>query len=66
MSLKRGFVIAIVLALTLSVNACRRIVDLTPFRDALNDDATLDTFDASLGSGSAFGDAGVPHDIGSD
>lgn len=53
MSVKRAIVV--VLALVLGVNACRRIVDLTPVvRDAIDSDggfgpdAVDDTFDAGV------------------
>jgi hypothetical protein len=64
MSMKRVFVIALVLVLGVAANACRRIVDLTPFRDsALNGDAGLDT---TFGSDAELGDAGIPGDAGHD
>ncbi len=62
--MKRVFVIALVLVLGIAANACRRIVDLTPFRDsATNGDAGLD---AGLGSDAELGDAGIAGDVGHD
>lgn len=63
--MRRGFVIALVLVLCLAANACRRIVDLTPFRDSsVDDDGGLD---AALGDAfGAFDAGGVAGDVGHD
>jgi hypothetical protein len=64
-SVKRAVTLALVLALGIAANACRRIVDLTPFRDSsVTDDGGLD---AALGDAfGAFDDAGFPGDVGHD